>query len=83
LMDERDHLPREEAFRQVYQVPAMVKINQALGRLVRAPGQSVAALLHCRRFRESSYQQLLAPEYRQFDVISNRRDLERWAASLG
>ena len=34
---------REAAFRRVYQVPGMQKVNQALGRLVRAPGQHAAA----------------------------------------
>jgi hypothetical protein len=35
----RAGLSREAAFRRVYQIPGMTKVNQALGRLVRAPGQ--------------------------------------------
>ncbi|MBK1857394.1 ATP-dependent DNA helicase [Cerasicoccus arenae] len=58
-----EHLGREGAFREVYQLPAMTKINQALGRLVRAPGQRARVVLHCRRFAEQSYRELLAPEY--------------------
>ncbi|HVU33083.1 MAG TPA: helicase C-terminal domain-containing protein, partial [Opitutaceae bacterium] len=58
-------MARDAAFRQVYQIPGMTKVNQALGRLVRAPGQRARVLLHCRRFAEQSYLELLAPEYRQ------------------
>ena len=54
---------RDEAFRRVYQIPGMTKVNQALGRLVRAPGQHARVILHCRRFLEPSYAALLEPEY--------------------
>ena len=83
LMEERAHLAREEAFRQVYQIPAMIKINQALGRLVRAPGQNVAVILHCQRFGQPTYRTLLAPEYRDFKVVPDRVALQRWVSSLG
>jgi len=77
-MEERSHLPREEAFRQVYQIPALIKINQALGRLVRAPGQSAKALLHCRRFSEKTYRDLLAPDYQNATLINSRETLTDW-----
>ena len=54
---------RDAAFRRVYQIPGMTKVNQALGRLVRAPGQHARVILHCRRFLEPSYASLLEPEY--------------------
>ena len=41
----------------------MTKVNQALGRLVRAPGQHARVILHCRRFLEPTYASLLASEY--------------------
>ena len=40
------HLGRDAAFDRVYRIPGMQKVNQALGRLVRAPGQSARVLLH-------------------------------------
>jgi DNA excision repair protein ERCC-2 len=57
-------LGRDAAFDRVYRIPGMQKVNQALGRLVRAPGQRARVLLHCRRFAEPGYERLLAPEYR-------------------
>ncbi len=59
----RAGLARDAAFRRVYQIPGMNKVNQALGRLVRAPGQRARVVLHCRRFLEPSYAALLEPEY--------------------
>ncbi|MDE3083973.1 MAG: DEAD/DEAH box helicase family protein [Verrucomicrobiota bacterium] len=75
---ERNGLTREQAFRRVYQVPGMQKVNQALGRLVRAPGQHARVLLHCRRFAEPSYAPLLASEYQFGELIANDADLEAW-----
>jgi DNA excision repair protein ERCC-2 len=73
-------LSRDAAFRRVYQIPGMTKVNQALGRLVRAPGQSARVLLHCRRFLEPSYAGLLAPEYQAGGRIESDRDLTGWLA---
>ncbi len=71
-------LGREAAFRRVYQIPGMTKVNQALGRLVRAPGQRARVILHCRRFLEPSYASLLAPDY-QFGVnVLTDADLAAW-----
>ncbi|HEU5081035.1 MAG TPA: helicase C-terminal domain-containing protein [Opitutaceae bacterium] len=71
---------REAAFRRVYQVPGIQKVNQALGRLVRAPGQSGRVLLHCRRFAETAYASLLAPEYQFGENIATDEDLQNWLA---
>jgi len=73
-----DHLGREGAFGEVYQLPAMTKINQALGRLVRAPGQKARVILHCQRFAEPSYLDLLAPEYAPEAELRNYADLAAW-----
>jgi Rad3-related DNA helicase len=73
-------LGREAAFRRVYQIPGMTKVNQALGRLVRAPGQRARVILHCRRFLEPSYASLLTPDY-QFGVnVLDDADLTAWLA---
>lgn len=75
---ELEPLGREAAFRRVYQVPGLQKVNQALGRLVRAPGQKAKVLLHCRRFADARYANLLAHDY-QFGVnIENDGDLNSW-----
>lgn len=75
---ERAGFSRDAAFRRVYQIPGMQKVNQALGRLVRAPGQRAKVLLHCRRFAEDSYAALLAPEYQHGDLIAADADLAAW-----
>jgi Rad3-related DNA helicase len=69
---------REEAFRRVYQVPGMTKVNQGLGRLVRAPGQRARVILHCRRFLEPSYASLLAPDYQLGTNLQEDADLRNW-----
>jgi Rad3-related DNA helicase len=71
-------LGRTAAFRRVYQIPGMQKVNQALGRLVRAPGQHAKVLLHCRRFAEPSYASLLAPDYQMFKEIASDAGLQDW-----
>jgi DNA excision repair protein ERCC-2 len=73
-------LGREAAFRRVYQIPGLQKVNQALGRLVRAPGQKAKVLLHCRRFAEPTYAALLAMDYQMFAEIGNESELREWLA---
>jgi DNA excision repair protein ERCC-2 len=77
-MAEFDAQGRETAFRRVYQIPGLQKVNQALGRLVRAPGQRAKILLHCKRFGEARYANLLAHDY-QFGVnITSEAELKDW-----
>jgi Rad3-related DNA helicase len=71
-------LGRDAAFRRVYQVPGIQKVNQALGRLVRAPGQRARVLLHCRRFADPGYASLLAPEYQFGREIGTDAELRDW-----
>lgn len=73
-------LGRDAAFQRVYQIPGLQKVNQALGRLVRAPGQRAKVLLHCRRFADSSYARLLAPEYQFYRELADESDLTAWLA---
>lgn len=74
----RQDLGRDAAFREVFQIPAMTKINQALGRLVRGPGQSADILLHGKRFTEAAYQDLLAPAYRTDVVLRSPEAIAEW-----
>jgi DNA excision repair protein ERCC-2 len=74
-------LGRDLAFDRVYRIPGMQKVNQALGRLVRAPGQRARVLLHCRRFAEPGYERLLAPEYQSGRRILEDDELEAWLGS--
>jgi len=69
---------RETAFRRTYQIPGLQKVNQALGRLVRAPGHHAKVLLHCRRFAEASYSALLATDYQFYQEIASESDLRTW-----
>jgi Rad3-related DNA helicase len=80
-INEYTPLGRADAFRRVYQIPGMTKVNQALGRLVRAPGQRARVLLHCRRFLEPSYASLLARDYQFGANILNDEDLSSWLKS--
>ena len=73
-------LGREAAFRRVYQIPGMTKVNQALGRLVRAPGQRARVILHCRRFLEPAYASLLARDYQFGANVLTDADLATWLA---
>jgi len=73
-------LGRDEAFRRVYQAPGIQKVNQALGRLVRAPGHHAKVLLHCRRFAEPSYARLLAAEYQKGAHVATDWELAVWLA---
>ena len=76
----RAGLTRDAAFRRVYQIPGMTKVNQALGRLVRAPGQRARVILHCRRFLEPGYASLLAPEYQGGFELHDDTTLATWLA---
>lgn len=69
---------RETAFARVYQIPGLQKVNQALGRLVRGPGQHAKVLLHCRRFADPSYARLLDPECQFYREITSTADLREW-----
>ncbi len=75
---ERAGLKRDAAFQRVYQVPGMQRVNQAVGRLVRAPGQHAKVLLHCRRFIEPSYASLLDPAYQFGATIADDGELAAW-----
>ncbi len=74
-------LGRDEAARRVYQIPGIQKVNQALGRLVRAPGHRAKVLLHCRRFADKSFHNLLAAEYRTTHHITDDSQLSDWLAT--
>jgi DNA excision repair protein ERCC-2 len=69
---------REQAFHNLYRIPGMRKIRQALGRVVRAPGQQAEVLLHCQRFAEEASSRLLAPDYSAHSIIRNNVDLHTW-----
>lgn len=70
-----------EAFRRTYLVPGLQKVNQALGRLVRAPGQRCRVVLHCRRFSDAAYAGLLAPEYQFGRHLLEDADLADWLSN--
>jgi Rad3-related DNA helicase len=71
-------LTREEAFRRVYQIPGMQKVNQALGRLVRSPGQNAKVILQCRRFVEPAYASLLDHDYQFGTTLETDAELHDW-----
>ena len=79
-MDAHPSLSRDESFRDVYIIPAMQRIHQALGRLVRAPGHRAKLILHGKRYAEAPYRSQLAPEYQNAIEIRNDADLLNYVA---
>jgi Rad3-related DNA helicase len=77
-LENLSRLGRETAIRRVYRLPGLQKVNQALGRLVRAPGHRAKVLLHCRRFVEPAFASLLAPDYQFGRVLHDDAELHAW-----
>jgi len=77
-MDIHPSTERDAAFTDIYIIPAMRRIHQALGRIVRAPGQRAKVLLHGKRYNQSAYHQQLAPEYLQATTITSDNELLEW-----
>ena len=75
---ERAGVSREDAFDRVYRIPGLQKVNQGLGRLVRAPGHRTKVLLHCKRFVEPAYARLLARDYQFGTHIFDDDSLAEW-----
>ncbi|PXA05135.1 hypothetical protein DDZ13_04015 [Coraliomargarita sinensis] len=76
LMD--SSLSGKNAFERVYLIPAIRRIHQALGRIVRAPGHRAKILLHGKRYAEKQYYELLQPEYQTTYIIRNDTALKSW-----
>ena len=77
-MDTHPSMERDAAFTDVYIIPAMRRIHQALGRIVRAPGHRAKVLLHGKRYNQAAYKEQLAPEYQQATTITRDSDLVEW-----
>jgi Rad3-related DNA helicase len=77
-MELHSSFSREDAFRDIYIRPAMRRIHQALGRIVRAPGQSARVLLHCKRFAEKNYLEEISDEYTYKHLLNENEDLINW-----
>jgi DNA excision repair protein ERCC-2 len=74
---------RTDAFRNVYLIPGITKVNQALGRIVRDPMHRAKVLLHCKRFAQPDYHELLASEYQNARQIRSNEQLEAWVLGDG
>jgi Rad3-related DNA helicase len=77
-MDTHPSMERDAAFTDVYIIPAMRRIHQALGRIVRAPGHRAKVLLHGKRYNQAAYKEQLAPEYQQATTITRDNELVEW-----
>lgn len=75
---ERSDVARDGAFDRVYRIPGLQKVNQGLGRLVRAPDQHTKVILHCRRFIDPAYARWLAPDYQLGTHLTDDQALEDW-----
>jgi len=74
-------LAREQgsSFEEIYLIPGLRKVQQAVGRLVRSPEQSARVLLHCRRFGDPRHQHLLPASWQQAPLLKSDHDLAEWA----
>ena len=68
----------KSGFERAYLQPGIQKVNQALGRLVRAPTHKVKVLLHCERFADPKTRRLLDPLYQSKRFIDNDEALTEW-----
>ena len=75
---ERSADSRDNAFDRVYRIPGLQKVNQGLGRLVRAPGQRTRVILHCQRFVDPAYAQWLAADYQLGTHLPDDAALDKW-----
>ncbi len=74
-------LGRNEAFRRTYLIPGLRKVNQALGRLARSPEHRARVLLHCRRFGQPAYRELLDPVCADAPFLRSPDELASWLAA--
>jgi len=72
-----DSLNREEAFEEIYVKEGILKIKQAIGRLVRAPEHKTKIIFHCERFIEKPYVNHLYKEFSKAKIVSNSDDLKK------
>jgi DNA excision repair protein ERCC-2 len=70
--------PAEVVYDQFATIPAMRRINQAIGRLVRGPGDKARILLLCRRFAQPEFLHRLDPDLGSPTVIKSESDWENW-----
>ena len=80
-METLAHMGREEAFRRTYLTPGMRKVNQALGRLARAPEHRARIILHCRRFAQPAYRELIDPVCREAPNLRSTEEMRAWLAA--
>jgi DNA excision repair protein ERCC-2 len=66
----------EDAYHQICRQPALIRIRQAIGRMVRAPGQKADILFHCCRFLQPHYRTLF--EEQTPDLIRSDEELSSW-----
>ena len=78
-MDRLEDLNPASAYDQICRKPAIIRIQQAVGRMVRAPGQHATILFHCQRFSEKEYSTLFCPE--ETYQIHSEEDLHSWISS--
>lgn len=79
---EADTGSERERFLRHSQIPGMIRVAQAIGRLVRNPNHRVSVLLQCERFAETSTAQLLPDYCRSAALITNDADWQQWLADL-
>ena len=66
----------EAAYHQICRQPALIRIRQAIGRMVRAPGQHADILFHCCRFLQPYYRTLF--EEQTPTLIRSDEELTSW-----
>ena len=81
VLDAKKETYGTDGFYKAYQIPAIRKINQAIGRLVRKPGDKAKILLHCHRFTQNDYLKNLSSYCTPNLIIKNEIQLQDWLNS--
>ena len=79
-MDRLQTQDQEAAYHQICRQPALTRIRQAIGRMVRAPGQHAAILFHCTRFLQPHYRSLY--ENLEPRLLRTDAELQTWIQTL-
>jgi len=74
-----EDLDSEATYHRICREPALIRIRQAMGRMVRAPGQQATILFHCCRFSEKHYQSLFNGN--SVTLIQNNQELSNWIST--
>tara|TARA_R100000027_G_scaffold34164_2_gene25005 strand:+ start:3370 stop:5691 length:2322 start_codon:yes stop_codon:yes gene_type:complete len=69
---------RDTGFHEIFRIPGMRRVNQAIGRLVRSLEHRATIVLHGRRFLEPEFRNLLRPDLGEITVVQKNDEWRAW-----